>query len=94
MRVYSSMMTDEFVAQLRQIAIDVNAGPAFIDQLDRVGEIRDQEEELIQVGNELAEMEDDRDDYKSRFELLLSACKEELDPSESLLEVIKKVDFE
>lgn len=36
MRAYSNMPTNEFVAQLRDIAINAGARPLVIDQIDRI----------------------------------------------------------
>lgn len=61
MRAYSSMPIEEFVAQLRDIAIGAKARPAVIDALDSI-DTSDKDAEIDKIDAELTAMEENRND--------------------------------
>jgi hypothetical protein len=57
MRAYSNMPTNEFVAQLRDIAIKAGARPLVIDQLDAIVDAPSQDEIDEQINDAVEEAE-------------------------------------
>jgi hypothetical protein len=82
MRVYSSMPTEDFVFQLRQIAIGANASPLVIDQIDAIVAAPTEEEIADRIEEaELAEFRRGYDEGKDegladKDNAVEDACKE------------------
>ena len=71
MRAYSAMPTSEFIAQLRDIAINANARPQVIDQIDAI--LDGPTEEEIEEREAKAAEEGKADAYKEWREAIFQA---------------------
>ena len=83
MTIHSNTTPAEFIGYLRDAAIRQNAKPQIIDAIDRLRENEDREAELEKVGNDLAEMEDDKNDLYEELQALVRVIDENLDPDTS-----------
>lgn len=59
MRVYSKQPSDEFIAQLRDVAIKAGAGALFIDVIDQLRGIEDEPAEIELLNAKIQELEDE-----------------------------------
>lgn len=81
MRAYSSMPTEDFIYQLRTLAIGAKASPLVIDQIDAIvaGPTEDEIDERINEAVESAKDEAYDDGYKegeaNKEEEIAKACK-------------------
>lgn len=68
MRAYSNMQTEDFVYQLRQIAIDAKASPLVIDQIDNLAAYnQDEVDKECEAAFEKGE-EAERDEWRGRLD--------------------------
>jgi len=96
MRVYSAMPSEEFIAQLRDVAIAAKAGPLFLDQIDQLRGVDEDSEEIEEINGELLATQNDRDEWKEQAlelkeklaetEAKLSDAEEEISELEAALE--------
>ena len=57
MRVYHNLPSAEFIALLRERAIQAGLGPLFIDAVDKLNYINTRDEEIVALREEIIELE-------------------------------------
>lgn len=83
MIIHCNTSNAEFIDYLRDAAIRQNAKLQIIDAIDKLRENEDREVELEKLGNELAEMERDKNDLYEELQALVRVIDENLDPDAS-----------
>lgn len=68
MRAYANMPMTEFIAELRDAAIQAKAGSAVIDCIDRLNEIEDNSGEIEILEDEIDNLRSDIADLKEGLE--------------------------
>ncbi len=93
MRAYHNMTTNEFVAQLRDIAIKAGARAAVIDQIDAIvgGPVTGETEQLIYEAGEQAYKDGHADGCNEMWDDIHHLLGERLGPEEQyVLDLLKE----